>query len=155
MIDYFLALAAILVFLYFKNEDSFIVAGTFIILLSVFELHDSAGISYALSGVYCFAVMASVWLAASVYVNGKWLSFALMSTACFVGACGIMDAFMPIGSKSTAILFELYPYAMMSTQIIVLIMAGRHGIHPVYFSGGALSKLVDCGRNTFKASGVK
>ena len=155
MIDYALTLTAIVIFLIVKNRDAFIVAGAFVAVLASFELFEASAADYDLQGAYCFALMSSIWLAASVYVKSKGLSLALMSMAWFVAACGIMDAFMPLESVSTAILFELYPYAMIVTQIIVLIMAGRNGNDPLFTDGGALSELSDSCRDTFKAFGVR
>ena len=134
MIDYTLALAAIAIFSVTKGRDSFVVACAFVAVLSVFELFELSPARYDLAGVHCFALMSSIWLGASVYAQGKRLSFGFVLMALFVGACGVVDAFMPIGSVSASVLFQLYPYAMIATQIIVLIMAGQNGSDPLYSS---------------------
>ncbi len=155
MIDYALTLTAILIFLIVKNRDAFIVAGAFVAVLASFGTVEASAADYDLQGAYCFAMMSSIWLAASVYVKRKGLSLALMSMAWFVAACGIMDAFMPLESVSTEILFVLYPYAMIATQIIVLTMAGRNGNDPLFTNRGALSEFGDSCCNTFKALGFR
>lgn len=155
MIDYALASSAVLIFLVYRNWDSAVVAVAFAGALSIFEVFDAGAIAGAseLSGVYCFSAMASVWLTAGVYVNNPQLSTAIISTGLFVGVCGIMDAFMPMGSPTTVMLFDFYPSVMISTQLLILTMAGRNGIDPLYTYSGALSLLGRSGRNSFEASG--
>ena len=149
MIDYALALMAIALFAATRGRDSFVVACAFVAVLSVFELFEFSQAQHDLAGVHCFALMASIWLAASVYTQGKRLSYGLVSMALFVGACGVVDAFMPLGSVSASILFQLYPYAMIATQVIVLIMAGQNGSDPLYIGRCSLFKFnSDCGNSS-------
>ena len=140
MIDYALTLTAIAIFISTRQKDSLIVACAFVAVLSVFELFEVSQAYYDLAGAHCFALMASVWLAASVYTRGRRLSCGLVSMALFVGACGVVDALMPLGSVSASILFQLYPYAMIATQIIVLILAGQNGINPLHINSCSLYK---------------
>jgi hypothetical protein len=71
MIDYALATSAVLIFLVYRNWDSFVVAASFAGALLIFEVFDAGAVAGAseLSGVYCFSAMASVWLTAGVYVK--------------------------------------------------------------------------------------
>ena len=151
MIDYALALTAIAIFAATRGRDSFVVACAFVAVLSVFELFEFSQARYDLAGVHCFALMASIWLAASVYTQGKWLSCGLVSMALFVGACGVVDAFMPLGSVSASVLFQLYPYAMIATQIIVLIMAGQNGSDPLHIGRCSLFKFNSDSSNSSEA----
>ena len=155
MIDYALTLTAIAIFAATRGRDSFVVACAFVAVLSVFELFEFSQARYDLAGVHCFLMMASVWLFASVYAQGKWLSLGLVSMAFFVGACGVVDAFMPLGSVSASILFQLYPYAMIATQIIVLIMAGQNGSYPLHISSCTLHKLGSDRSHPLEALGDK
>ena len=151
MIDYALALAAVALFALVRTRDSLIVAASFVAALSAFELFERGYFDYDLAGVHCFALMSSIWLAGAVYSSCGRLSLALVSIALFVSACGVVDAFMPLGSVSASILFQLYPYAMIATQIIVLFMAGQNGSDPLHIGRCSLFKFNSDSSNSSEA----
>jgi len=140
VIDYALALAAIALFVLVRTRDALVVAASFVGALSAFELFERGYFDYDLAGVHCFALMSSIWLAGAVYSRDGRLSLALVSIALFVSACGVLDAFMPLNSYSTAMLFSLYPYAMIAGQLIVLVMVGQNGSDPLHINSCSLYK---------------
>jgi len=107
-----------------------------------FAFVGTASVVYAwpdASGWQCLMTMSLIWCFAMTIVvrpemsrTDKHLSICFGLTSLFVGSSAIIDRFAHQSSEFAYQLFVLYPYAMLTAQLIALIIVFYGGFRSIH-----------------------